>query len=47
MMLKLLPPETKVMYLRTNSLEIVELHVIHILKWYFNLKMHWEIVLQV
>ena len=35
MMLKLLPPETKVMYLRTNSLEIFILNVMH--KWYLNL----------
>ena len=35
MMLKLLPPETKVMYLRINSLEIFELNGMH--KWYFNL----------
>ena len=47
MMLKLLPPETKVMYLRINSLEIFELHVMHILKWCFNLKMHRETILQV
>ena len=40
MMLKLLPPETKVKYRKIKSLEIFELHGMHIFKWYFNLKMH-------
>ena len=42
MMLKLLTPETKVMYLRINSLEIFEFHGMHIFKWYFNVKLHME-----